>query len=715
MPEQEVSEMFTVVIYDSKLNLSVEEHSRMERLFRPFTDNSEGVSSVCLCKWEKTGQKIDDAVPTLYQSIAGHPLWRAIVVAERSYGGTAPSVDGANPYDFELPYSTNDEGEPIVPDIIRLTYMLSGYPPLGVLGYRNAYAYFDPEKKERQYIYDADGEVVYQSEFDSMPASEKRKLLNSIDANIEITEEDLVRVVAKEKHPAEVEEKHREKTRLYAFRDERPQEVILLTLYETPDYECDDMGWCREEGQGKEEPDDFCLKHNYPSNCRFLAYNIRNQRHTLYKRDLWKFWLLALTFSVNDLPGTSLQAHQLYKANLDIDQTKLRFVFERYLMKLSAAQAALHEIKLPAMEEVYDAETSLVPLQKVSVMFDSISDDRLVVGTTRIGFAADCPQSEIELWKERTSGCRKVIEEALLKPRERVAFRAAEMRERIDSFADREHLLDRFEVEAVERRIEELEPQVMNAKVYGKLDVNAYRQEAAQADEKVRKVMATRLARRNIVALGIIALLVYLCGFAPYLISAARISEPIFGAALLLAGSALFLLAICIVAVLWMLHRRLIKAIKKYNQTNRNMINRINEGAYDFSEYFTNVCTYMFAKSLLIGAVLKKDKNDTQEKLKKAHLRMIHEEKETAKHLCALYGVELNIPPAPPDFNFIDFEANRACPSENRLYLLPPNSESETLRLGNTGEMLYAPYMFLERIDLECVNARTTRSSNKFQ
>ena len=694
--------MITVVIYDSSLkHLTVDEQSRFERLFQPFKDRGEGKYSVRLCKWDRTGKRIDDAVPTLYQSIEGHTVWRAIVVTDRPHDENAAPII-VNPYDFEHPYPVDTDGNQIVPDLIRLSHMLCGYPPLGVLGYRTAYAYYDPEFSEHRYILDPSGKIVYQDEFNGMPDEEKEALLNAIDPNIEILEDDLELLTIEERYPPEVEEEHRAKTKLYSLRENRPEEVILLTLCEIPDYDYDEVIGRLRESKASNVPVDYCRKHNYPSGCRFLAYDIRNQKHTLYKRDLWKFWMLALTLAVNEVPSTSLQAHQLYKADVKINPHALGMVYERYLNKLTAIHAGLNEMKAPAMEEVTDAGIDLVPTQKVTVTFNYISDDRLAVGTSGIGFTSNCPKPEKDLWEERTQGCRKVIENALTKPREVVAFRAAEMRERIGYFMGKEHLLDRFEVDAIERRVDELEPHVMNAMVFGQLDVKAYRKETAQADSKVRKVLGTRLTRRNAVELGLIALFVYLCGFVPYLINTARIDIPTLGVSSALVGIALLIMALCSLTVLWFLRRGLIRRIKEYNKTNRSMMDRINAGADVFSDYFTNVCTYMYAKSLLTGVILKKDNTDRQEKLKKAHLRMIREERETADEICALYDVALNIPPATP--YFIDFDTNRAHPHENRLYLLSANSEEETLELGNTGEMLYAPYSFIKGIELERVN-----------
>ena len=703
--------MLTVIIIDSKSkHLNDEEHSRLERLIRPFRDGGESECSVRLCKWVREGKSIDAAVPTLYQSIEGHPIWRAIVVTDRPHEENEAS-SFVNPYDFAYPYPTDTDGSPILPDLLRLSYMLAGYPTLGVLGYKDAYAYYDPDYREYRYMKDADGKTVYKDEFDEITDEGKReRLVDSIDPDLDITEEDLTCVTIEEKHPPEVEEAHRRNTRMYSFRENHPVVLILLTLCDVPDYDYDEVA--RRAGSHKQGDTDDCFrKHNYPNGCRFLYYDIRNTRHTLYRRDLWKFWLLALTLAVNDMPSTSMQAHHLYKADIDIDPNALSSVYEQYLTKLAAVQAGLNEIRPPAIEESPDSGMDLVPTQRVAVTFDYISDDRLEVGMSGIGLASNCPQPEAVLWEERTRDCRKIVENALIKPKKVVALRAAETRERIDSYAGKEHLLDRFEVEAIERRIDELEPNVMNSMVFGKLDTNAYRKEAAQADAKVRKILGGRLTKRSIVELGAFALFVYLCGFAPYLVNAARMSIPTFGASFALVGVALLILALGALITLCFLRRRLLKVIKAYNKANREMLDRINEGADVFSDYFTNVCTFMFAKALMAGAVMKNDSIERQEKLKKEHLRMIRTEQKAAHGIFELYDVSLNIPQASP--MFIDLEANQAHPHENKLYVLHRNSENETLRLGNTGEMLYAPYMFITGIDLERVNVHTAHHSRK--
>jgi len=150
--------------------------------------------------------------------------------------------------------------------------------------------------------------------------------------------------------------------------------------------------------------------------------------------------------------------------------------------------------------------------------------------------------------------------------------------------------------------------------------------------------------------------------------------------------------------VLFSLRGRLKKILKGYNKNIRNMLDTVNKGAEIFSDYFTNICTYMYAHSLLSGVVLKKDNDYSSGKLQKAHLKTIDNEKKAKEALCSLYDIKMNVPSVSPAY--IDLDAINVPPAESHLYELIPSADKRTLKLGNTGEFLEAPYNFITGIDL---------------
>jgi hypothetical protein len=232
------------------------------------------------------------------------------------------------------------------------------------------------------------------------------------------------------------------------------------------------------------------------------------------------------------------------------------------------------------------------------------------------------------------------------------------------------------------------------------LDTDARMAEVAEAGNTVRKYLGLRLTKRNVLLISLCSLLVYLCGYVPYFINSARIGGSVFGASFGLASIALVLLATGGLLILVFLRRRLVNKLKDYNKTVINIFDCINKSAWVFAAYFSNVCTYMYARSLLSGVTLKHENSYTQKRIEKAHLISLENEIETSKELCSLYGAPASDSLTGNAILDIKEESLLEAPSKCQFYELAPNKLKDTLELDNTGETLYAPYSFISGLNI---------------
>jgi len=670
------------------IKLLADEHRQYRRLFDPFLAERGG--SICICEWHEEYDEIERAVPALYDSIRGYPEWRAIIIT-KSELNAKHQFDMQNPFDFKENRVTDDDVRKSYTPIIELTHMLAGYPPLKTKGYEMGYTYFNEQSGSYEDCYYDNGQPVLQKHFDSLPETDKEEILVKYGGDLKPRLFEL-------KHSDDLVLNHKNLVKLYAFKENRPIEVLLLTMREMPEYHDEDTISLVWEYHNEEESSDFWQRNNYPHCCRFVYCDLRNPLHTLYPRDLWTFWLLTLTLAVNQLPGASLQAYRLYKADITINKDVLGKAFEEYLENLLSVQLAIKERLILVPELTQDKKRELVPPQNIAVNYDYVEDDRIAIKSSQIGLASNCPADENEILNNYLKNSKKTIEVVLSALHEVVAAQAVEARKKIEGYIGREQVLDRFQLAGINKRIGELEPEVMNSKVFGRFNTEKSINEMAAADNEIRKYLGGRLTKRNAILISLTALFVFFCGFIPYLINAGRINMSVLGASMALTSIAVVVLALSGLLVLWFLRKRLVKKLKGYNKATREILDRINEGSQVFSDYFSNVCTYMYAQSLLSGVVLKKDKDYTLEKLQKAHLKTIDDDIKAKKFLCSLYGINLNIPFISPAY--VDFEAIKELPHASHLYELLPNYEENTLELGNTGELLTAPYGFITGISL---------------
>jgi len=651
-----------------------------------------GRNNLKICEWNPNGDDIEHAVPALYEAIKGFPEWRAIIV---TYIGKieAQYLDARNPYD-QINESESDQVKKIkeshIP-LVRLTHMLAGFPPLGVIGYEMGYSYFNEQSGQYEDCYFDNGNPVLQKEFDYLPEDEKEIIKKKYGGELKTC---LMEIGYKAEQKAE----HKKLVKKYVFNENRPVEILLLCARELIEQEDDTVKriW---EFRSDEDSSNFWQKYNFPNNCRFLYFYVRNPNHTLYLRDIWCFWLLTITLAINQLPGTSLQAYQLYKTELDIDPDMLGKIYEDYIKKLLSVQAAIKDFLMTEPELTQEKKADIVPSQTVIVNYDYVEDSRIMVPTSRIGLAADCPIFETEFWDEYIYKTKKTLEQVFSEPQEVIASKADDTHQKINSFYGREQVLDRFQYDIILKRINELEPNVMNTKVYNTIDTIKYKEEIRKAGVSVRKYLNCRITKRNILNISLISFFVFLGGFIPYLINSIKISATVFRSSLTLTGFAIIMLGLGGMIILGFLRKQLINKLKDFNKNLRKILDSLNESAQVFSDYFSGICTYMYARSLLSGVTFKNDNDYSFGKMLKNHHKMIDNEMKAKQFICSLYNKKL-------DLSFIkhsevDHDIIKELPAESYLYELNPNDDIKTLRLGNTGELLDAPYSFIIGIDLK--------------
>jgi hypothetical protein len=679
----------TVVITDRHTTPLFDKY---RRLFAPFLTERGG--SVCQCSWHEAGADIEHAVPELYKLIRGYPEWRAIILVHPAQTQDL-SFDPHNPFDFicnrgnEVPIQENR-----VP-LIRLTHMLAGYPSLGVKGYEMCYACYNPKTCEHSDCAYYGGNRVLVSKYEAANDTKKAKLEKKCGNSLK------PRLMEIE---YEIEEKNNYQLlkERYAFKENRPVEVLILSTREI--FEPEDREATREvirhvwEFHNEGESSDFWKI--YPNTCRFLCYDLINPEHTLYQRELWRFFLLSLTLAINQIPGQALQAYRLYKTDLKMNTDDLGRVFDEHIDTLLSVQAIIQERLLRSPELTQKKHKELVPTQGISVKFEHIDEGDVKADGEKLGLASDCPISETRLWREHIQGTKQTIDNILSAPQEIVADKALDTRHRAYDFSGREQVLDRFQIDRVQKRIDDLETLVTNAKVYGVLDPEARKAEVAEAGEEVRKFLGLRLTKRNVLLISLCSLFTYLCGYIPFLINSAKIGRAVFVPSLGLAFITLVLLAGGGLLVLWFLRRRIMKKIKTYNRTVMEIFDRVNNSSMIYSDYFSSVCTYMYARSLLSGVILKQDNHYTERKIQQAHLVSLETELQNHRELCSLYGLPVNNSTMANTYANVGGSFLTDLPSACQLYELTPYKHKNTLELENTGENLDSPYSFVAGISI---------------
>ena len=756
--------LHTVIITDADADSDIKKYFEEYRyLFTPFFSEHNG--NVCQCNWYKGYNNIKQAVPELYNSIKDHPEWRAIILVKPNQDEL---FDPNNPFDFKRNHdkpenaSGKDEGGFYIggfykkenpTELVRLTYMLAGLPSLGIKSYETGYVYYDEKKgtyeectynknrilqsdlEEKDVTKEVNKRIeeeynkndITQEQKDNIEKEEKKKKddeRKKIEKRLKEYEGKKLKLIEIHYQPEE-KELYKKLTEKYTLKENRPVEVIILSIREQ--HASDDREEIFEEvkraWQFHDEVDSSNFWKVYPNSCRFLCYDLINPGHSLYFRELWKFFLLTLTLALNQIPGRSLQAYLLYNVNLRIDTEELGRVYDKYMENLMSFQEIIQERLLSVSELTQEKKKELVPDQYIDVSFDQIEESNVKAKSNKIGLAADCPVSEAQFWHDHIKGTRHTIENILLAPQEIAAEKAVETRKKINSFAGIEQVLDRFQIERIKKRIDGLETKIFNTNLFNMLNTDNYKSEVAKAGEAVRDYIKLRVSKRSILLISLVSLLVFFFGFIPYIYNYAKLEIRMFGSAVGLVVAVSLLLAAGALLILCFLRGKLINKIKTYNKEVSNIFERIKKSAKIFSQYFSDICTYMYACSLQTGIILKKDNDKSDDEIQKAHLNYLKSEIERINSICSLYGAPLNDYSGKCSITNINEELFKEYPSKCRFYEIPPLNEEDTLKLTTspvkykikniskdnndknwdqfiTGITLNAPYSFVTAINL---------------
>ena len=592
---------------------------------------------------------------------------------------SGPVADEKNPFDFpgETVNDTEIPRESNVP-MIRLSHMLCGYPAATVKNFEKGFEYYDEKTLKRVRVRESEltEDEVYQL------SRRYRDRLKPIYLDVPVSEE-------VKKAQDELNEK-------YEFSDNRPQELIFIaTRKHKKDEEHIYESW---KTQFEMESSNFSSRNKYPNNCRFICSSITNAENSLYMKELTEFWVSVLTLAINRIPASSLQAYRLYKLGMEASEEELERLLNKRLNRMESVYDFVQERMKMKAELSFEEDDILVPEQKIPVHFDGSSGKELYINTSKIGLSRDCPKDELFTWIMEITEKKRQINQFLKAPRRAIDKASQHLKGRAESFFGDEYKMDQFQVEDLEAEIERLETNVLENSTSGLVDEAKFKEQIETVDKKVKKDIVSHIRRSTAVQVGCCLLLVYLLGFVPYWISAAKLGGSQFGSAVVVALAALAVAAAGGIAALFILRHRVRMSMEEYNHVIHTMVNNVNASADEFGKYFTAVCTYMKAQSIRAGIKLKSESISSAQFILRAHKQALKSSIERDEEVAASYGIRRV---AEVEKNITSFFHEEKLPKDNALYYYETDKSDVGIPLNEAGDLVRAPYKFVAKLKLE--------------
>lgn len=417
-----------------------------------------------------------------------------------------------------------------------------------------------------------------------------------------------------------------------------------------------------------------------------------------YMKELTEFWVSVLTLAINRIPASSLQAYRLYKLGMEASEEELERLLNKRLNRMESVYDFVQERMKMKAELSFEEDDILVPEQKIPVHFDGSSGKELYINTSKIGLSRDCPKDELFTWIMEITEKKRQINQFLKAPRRAIDKASQHLKGRAESFFGDEYKMDQFQVEDLEAEIERLETNVLENSTSGLVDEAKFKEQIETVDKKVKKDIVSHIRRSTAVQVGCCLLLVYLLGFVPYWISAAKLGGSQFGSAVVVALAALAVAAAGGIAALFILRHRVRMSMEEYNHVIHTMVNNVNASADEFGKYFTAVCTYMKAQSIRAGIKLKSESISSAQFILRAHKQALKSSIERDEEVAASYGIRRV---AEVEKNITSFFHEEKLPKDNALYYYETDKSDVGIPLNEAGDLVRAPYKFVAKLKLE--------------
>ncbi len=634
--------MFTVVICDEHI-INDCRHKYYVYL-KPFLKNNE----FKFCKWNCTGNTLDEAVPELRDLISHKKEWRVIVVNDRSTWNFE-AVNKRNPFDYvnsfkkektdysdflqiknSREYEIKNAESALTNPLTRLSIWLCGSP----IGSAPGLCY----DEYREFIDNADDGKQYYARLAELSVSPQE------------AEMDWVRSMRFEKI-----------SRFFELRGElfNPPQTIIAITQRTKDVEEEltQLAW---NAHIEFDYSQFYLDNLYPEKLRYLIYDIPYLKGVRNEGEYFSFLTALLLLASNECPRGAMRSNRVYKLHTEIDTECVQTLYNRYRSKLCETLIKIDDLEKRLAEKEKQpidkktAEECFESHIKVPVkLLTHESRKNLMAQYKKIGLSRDCPADEYEYWDSQYHSINKSFVRFLREPRRAVKTAAREdfrLMNRIND--ERAMLLNEYQLDDIVYNLDEEERSMVDTVTTQLYNAAEYKKKIDEADKEVRHGIAQRMTRRKTVLVGLVAALAYLFGFLPLIFGNLNdVKSLCFSTAV--TGIVLAIFLAIGLFYLFVLRRRLIGCFKRFNSVMSGILNEIERGVSAFSKYLSHACNVMREFSVLHFS---KDSINRKKNVLSYHKRNIVDRMSDVKELFSDF-IDVDectdlVPEAPYNFDF---------------------------------------------------------------
>lgn len=446
----------------------------------------------------------------------------------------------------------------------------------------------------------------------------------------------------------------------------------------------------------------FYDRNMYFDRMRYLLFDIKPIQQKDYPFDYLRFLYSTLLLASHGVPNGCLAAERVYNLECKHNLDELRALLDGYDAKLKLTQDSINrkirELHEKEPIELSDNEAYRMINTRIeqTVTFDeSVSSAELYVNSGQIGLSNGCPRNEEAVWEEEYKRSRRMLQK-MLKQSKRALKRATNM-----AWAQQEvplesaMQLDEFQLEDIQEYVDAQELSMTQMDIVDVYSEQEMFGQMEQGDKEVKEMIKRRMDRRTTLILGGIACGLYLISFFTMFFKNSGTNVLNLTSSLTILGIVFAVFVLVAIGTLLILRKELTRKFRDYNDTMKDLDNKLHESLTLYSIYLTHACNIRRGYGVLNTVEENIDPNLKKEYIYKKHVLDIERVRENIRSIFGQLLVDYK--PA-IQANITEYEHNYNQPIDYEYPL--PQTEGAMYKITylQQGNHVYIPVGYIKEI-----------------
>lgn len=636
--------MFSVLIMNKKTTESFNE-------YYPLFLDAIKRNDVAVCRWYESGSDIASALPDLHDLTDDKKEWRAIIVKVEDDLDAHPYFS-ENPFDYVC---NSDEAETLsespIP-LIRLTHYLGGFPAPDV--------HFFPQEVQNE------GKAT--------------------------------RVIYKPCRNQQNEELYEQLSEKYSFDGHHPSEIVLFTLRQSRVSDSVNSIKTAWTDYVEINSSNFWKRNNYPSNCRFIVFDLSKEGPVQREADMFSFWTSIVLLSTNSINPNCLQAYRLYKISVDFSKSNMEEDLQSTVTHLIGSRHYIEQSIQKDIENKLNEEKNLPNYEvNIPVTIDAPKKTRFGINAKRFPLT---PSSVIEdnvLWSNMKIEALEAVDECIENSEMALDKSACTMRQVSEFPEDSIKPLDAYQKKEMESDLSNIYSKIiMTQGLLPKTSVQ-FQEKLVEKEDRVKKNFIQRITGTLSVQIISFVAMFLLVGFVP-----AAYCYAVEGQGKIENIVAIFAISVVIVGlielfVLLFQKSQLNSYIESYNDGLQSAVGELKNNSKIYSNFISSIASYIKGKSYLNKLSKMKFEDDNSYKMQRRHIKAINSLLTKIKRWATAFNLNVSFD-VNDEINFvIDYAEN---PQFNSTYTFASKGNKK-VSVNKSGDYIDSQFDFINQLNLE--------------